>query len=414
MKRKNIIIAITVMLTLTEFIILYYFRANTIILSLLDEHNRIIDILSLIMPTGLLYILNYYVLSPVIYICLRTVWRLLGHYEYLKKYFDTVITPCVNWLIDINMHWGPLDTSSECQNANSCEGLLALKKSGFCEQKPEIYKCAFRELLDNLTDRGLSSKSLGYPTVVCTSMILYLAACERDSSMEIITDFDRFEQLSKHLWKTRGDRGWGVYAMKTSKEYCCVANTLWALRALRKYQIGETNEYKQYVKMIYEYAHQSKFGFVTGDQPRLITTSMAISLYYEQDDETKKKLSENFDVRKAIEYVFNTFVVHGVQIEVETLLGIDLKVSGAKKAPWNHISTGYAIEALNLAYLNKDLGIISMDLCIQRIKKICKTNVTKANSEHSYYIPDKMEYNNNGIYTFPTAYLIWGLSGFKY
>ena len=412
-KKKNIVIAITIVITLIEFVILFLFKTNKLLSLLLDEDNQILEILSLIMPTGLLYILNYYVLSPAIYLFFCTFWRILGHYEYLKDYYSKIMKACINWLINTDKHWGPLDTSSECQNANSCEGLLALKKSNLYINKSEIYKDAFKEVINNLTEHGLESKSLKKPTVVCTSMILYLAALEHDD-MGIITDDSKLQNLSKYLWSIRGERGWGVYMMKMSNEYCCIANTFWALRALNKYSVGKTTEFKKYIKMMYEYANQSKFGFVIGDQPRLVTTAMAISLYYKLDLNTRNSIDKSFNVKNAINYVFDSFVIKGIQIEVETLTGIDIETQGAKKVPWNHISIGYAIEALNLAYLNNDLGVVKMDLFIRRIKKICRLNLKYVNSEQCYYIPDKMEFNRNGIYTFPTTYLIWGLSSFDY
>ena len=83
----------------------------------------------------------------------------------------------MNTLLDIPkgaevIDWGAVDKATETQNANTCEALIALYKSGM--YKNEVFRSTLSKINLEVNERGLCSKSLGKETVVCTSMILYL------------------------------------------------------------------------------------------------------------------------------------------------------------------------------------------------------------------------------------------------
>lgn len=410
--KKGARIGCTIVLFAVEIIILLRVITISELEEFVNNSSWWIDLFSLTAPVPLLYTVNYYMLAPAVYYTARFVWHNTGHYNYYKKRYGEIITNSIGWLVNIRTRWGVVDQAEVMQNANTCEGLLALRASGKYREKSEIYKQAFCSVIDNAVEDGLPSKSLLKPTVVCTSMLLDLVAQERKDPTDIIENYEIYEGIAQKLWSVRTtSHGWGVYVTKTKDENCSLANTYWALRALSGYSVGQNKEFCDYVKSIYEHSRQGKFGFSFGDNPRLSVTSMYLSLYYHLDLETRKKISGTYDHKAAINFVYDMLVLKDTQLEFETLLGIDIAGKGGPaKAPWNHITIGYAIEALLLAYKNKDLSIIKTDLLFSWINRTIKKNVKTVDGGLCYYIPHNMEHNSKGIYTFPTAYLIQGLS----
>ena len=53
-----------------------------------------------------------------------------------------------------------------------------------------------------------------------------------------------------------------------------------------------------------------------------------------------------------------------------------------------------------------------MNRCIKRVNLILKSSLHNETDDEMYYIPEKMEKHSLGNYTYPTAYLIWGLNCF--
>ena len=416
MERKSkVITAITVALTIVELIIYYIIRKCGYLNFLLPEDSDwISEFLGFVTPAGIIYLLNYYIIAPVLYCLMCGIWHLTGHYERISKYFDIQVKQCISWLIQTPMHWGPLYTSEQCQNANTCESLLALKKTNYDVKYRVIYEQARENVLNNVTDSGLPSKSLNFETVVCTSMILYLIALEKKAG-DIITHelAEKFERIARNLWNCKSERGWGVYVEALEPEYSCVANTFWALIALNNYSVAQTEEYDSFVKSIYEYSNNSVFGFVIGDRPRLCTTAMAVILYFSLDNMLQEAINQVYDVNIAIDYIFDNFCIKNIQCETETLRGIDLKSPGSAKAPWTHMTMGFAMEAISLAYKNKKLSLIRMDIYIHKLKKICNTRLVRLSEQQQcYFIPEGMQLRDNGVYTFPTAYFVMGLGAF--
>lgn len=412
-RRKKIKITLTIILSVIEFIILYLLRKQGFFSSFTDENiGWIHDFLSYVTPAGIIFLINYYIIESVLYQILYWVWQLMGHYEYVAKWLHEQTDNCIAWLNLAAKHWGSLNNSEECQNANTCEALIAMQKMNYVEKYKNIYDNARNDLYKNVTTKGLQSKSLQYETVVCTSMILYLNALEKNSGkpVENLTE-ETFQRIAKGLWECRSERGWGVYVEKMGPEFACVANTFWALRALNYYDISEREEYAKFVKSIYEYSHNSTFGFVIEDGPRVCTTAMAVILYFSLEKEIQKSIDQVFNVNIAINYVFEKFCIKNIQCETESLVGIDIKCPGSKKAPWTHMTMGFAMEALNLAYKNGRLSLAKMDIYIHKVKTLCKKRLVYVSESHCYFIPEGMELRGNGIFTFPTAYFLMGLSG---
>ncbi len=373
------------------------------------------DFISMLTPAGILYLLNYYIFAPVIFYTFQIVGIAMRNYRILDNKYEKLINQSINWLLRCKKHWGVDENAEILQNANTCEGLLALRKSKKYKEKNETYKNAINVVLNNTTNEGLPSKSLNKPTVVCTSMILDIVAQEREESSGVVIDYEKFELIAENMWNNRSNVGWGVYIKKGNDTECSFANTYWALRALNKYRIGKTKDYKEYLKLIYEYNNNGKFGFQKGDISRLTTTAMYLCLYYSLEECNKKDIGASYNRKKAIEYIYKSFIKDDVQIEKETIWGIkDDNIPGAIKAPWTHITIGYVIEALSMAHKNNDIGKIKFCIILNRINQIVKENVTYVNDECCFYMPNNMERSNYSCFTFPTTCFVQGLSSVKF
>ncbi len=407
-KRRTII---TIILSLIECII--YFSLYDYFINI----ETVISFLTQIVPVGILFGINYYILSPFLYFVCSKLWQLTGHYKYVSKQFNDIAQKCVAWLIDLEHNWGVIDSAPECQNANTCEGLLALKKTGLSNRYNYVYTDAFNRVINELTDKGLTSKSLHSETVVCTSMILYLFALEKKSSNQFDGYEDKFNAIAQNLWSVRSEAGWGVFLEKSNVNNSSIASSFWALLALNEYEnIAHSQDYYDMVRRIFEYSNDSIFGYSRGDSSRLWPTAMSVVLYYSVDNILRCNLNEVYNIRQAVNYIYKQFCLEGTEIETETLSGIEEKCDGAKKAPWTHISIGMVLEALIMAFKNKSISILKMDLVVERVKKICKTNLVYIDDNRTkcYYVPHNMQKKANGVYTFPTAYLAWGLSRFDF
>ena len=318
----------------------------------------------------------------------------------------------IDWLLSINVRWGPVDTAPEMQNANTCEGLIAVKNSNY-KCKSQKYLQAFESILGNMGHAGLCSKSLCKETVVCTAMLLELAAMERKQSSNVIKDFSVFDRMAEHLWSVRNpEYGWGVYVAYMADSDCLNVNTCRALLALQHYpKISESAEYFQLCQQMFESEVNGKFGFFVGGSPKLTPTAMFTCLFYRLSKEYRDIISQSFDVKAAVDYVYKRFVDKNVQFETESLIGIEKNGMGVKKAPWNHITVGFAMEALAAAYENNMLSKSKWENLLKRIDSMLtdpEVVIVVAEGRKRYH-PEEMELPRSGNFTFPTTYLVNGL-----
>lgn len=387
------------LLTLLRDFIFLIFRTET----------DILDAIALVTPAGVLYLMNWYFVTPLVEVAFELIQSKIGDFRPIDKQYKVIVRKLNNWLVNMPCHWGAVDKATETQNANTCEALIALYKSGM--YKNEVFRSTLSKINLEVNERGLCSKSLGKGTVVCTSMILYLMG-ELKGKVDYEIWHDKYDALARRLWNSRCKYGWGVFMEKPSFEDCSNVNSIWALRALNQYSTRDTREFKEFILEFYEHSKFGKFGFSQQDSSRLTPTAMAIVLYYELEPNLRRRIMQRYKVDEAIKYVFEQFVNKGIDYEVETLIGIKKANMGVAKAPWNHILIGYAIEALTLAYKYGNLKIYQMNKCVKRIELILKSSLYNETPDEMYYIPEKMERHGLGNYTYPTAYLVWGLNCF--
>lgn len=317
----------------------------------------------------------------------------------------------IHWLTEIRCKWGPLDTSIERAHANTCEGLLAMKITGYDVIKKHLYERTWQQLCNEATINGLSSKTLNNETVICTSLLLLLGAAER----ERLSDYEKrkFDDMAQHLWNARNeDYGWGIYVTKMDDSFCSYAYTAWALRALQEYSaIRNSCDYQAFCHQVFESVADGVFPFFPGGQKRLIVTAMYLGLYYRMTPAWQSE-QLSFDKVKSIEFIYQQFVEQNLQFEVEIVYGLSLLNPGAEKAPWNHIVVWPVIDALCLAFEHGDLTPERWDKLLLHMKTILNKNVHAVGVEENltYYHPEGMDKSRIGRYTYPTAYLIMALN----
>lgn len=411
-KMKLIKIILTIILSIIEALIsCWLYRNNFMVIS-----NESLQFLTYIAPTGFLFFVNYWILSEILIYLGIEILYLFGHYKYITKKYNKITLECIAWLAHTNLHWGVIDKAKQCQNANTCEGILAIMKAGLENRYSNVYQEALSEVFNNITDRGLESKSLKYESVVCTAMILNIYAAGRKKSNKFYPQLNgKFTKIANNLWEARGKCGWGVFVEKAEDINCSMCNTFRSLIVLNEYNVCDKNEYYSMVRRIYETSNKSLFGFVLGDRPRLVSTAMSVVLYFNLDENIREKLDEVYNVKTAVNFVYKQFCLKGVETEVETFYGLESKSGGVKKAPWTHVTIAYSIDALTAAYTNKVIGIAKMNMLITRIDNIYNKRIIYINEDklQCYYVPKDIEIRNDGIYTFPTAYFVMGISSFN-
>ena len=403
-KRERIIA--TVCLTIIEGFVANYLRR----LKILNFSGFWFQFLTIVAPVGFLYFINFYLLSLPTLRIVFALLDLLGCYKRKAKRYNAYILDCANWITNLDVKWGPIASATEAENANTCEGLIALKLANLDKTFEEIYDDIWGDLLERASSQGLISKSLGFETVVCTSMLLYLCSLEKDRLNK--SQKQKVDGIAKYLWEVRTKQGWGVYVEKIRQNECVNANSFWALRALNLYGYSSQREYRKLLKQIYGMSANSLFGYTNGDEPRLSTTAMAIVLYYELPSSIQQDLSKIFSVKKAISFVEKKFCKEKIEFETEILYGIDRKSKGPKKSPWNHIAVSWVSAAIVAAYFHKDINSVTLRGFLHRIDSICEDRIhyISDNGGNCYYLPKGSPTNSRDIPMYPTCYLMYGLT----
>ena len=411
---KIVMNILTILLLIIELLLLFVLKDIPFISNVIEniENKNLLSWLPLLLPSsGILYAVNFSFISPLIYKFILWLGGYLGYFKIYRSQFESVIAKTVKWLTSNGCRWGPYENSNIMQNANTCEGLLALISTRQHKRYLRIYDESLNSVVKNATLNGLPSKSLSKETVVCTSLLIIIAVYDKEKNNgKVVKSLTPYKKMGKVLWECRSSCGWGVFMCKTNEPYCSFANTFRALFALLMIKNVRPIDLNLYIRSIYELSDNSLFGFTPNDQPRMTTTALSIIIYYNLSISAQKLINEVYDVNEAIQYVISTFCNDDYQqSEIETLEGINNGSNGIKKIPWTHISSGYAIKAICIAYKNHDLNSFFMNKFLKKVRKICDLNVITLPNDMSYYIPNNM-ITNQGIATYPSAYLLYGLS----
>ncbi|MDO5132462.1 MAG: hypothetical protein Q4D81_05725, partial [Eubacteriales bacterium] len=319
----------------------------------------------------------------------------------------------VNWLLSRPAHWGITGSASEPQYANTCEGLLALRGTGFYEKKRESYRGALQVLTEAVLPTGLPSRTVNRPTVINTAMLLCLIAEEKKNPSGVIDSYDLYDEIASSLWFLHAEDGWGPLILRAEKKECRLVNTWWALRALYQYGFLERPEegdaFRQLLTGIYEKNRGGTFGYSASDAPRLTVTAMYLLLYYDLPRRIREEIDKDYDPRAAAAFIYRRFVTEKCQVEVESIDGTYAGGTFIAHTPWKHIASAYAMQALAAARRNRDLSGSKMADVYRRTSNILTQDLRSPAVGENCYLPSDIELPRTGPYTFAAAHLILGL-----
>ena len=260
---------------------------------------------------------------------------------------------------------------------------------------------------------GLPSRTVNRPTVINTSMLLCLAALEKQKSTGVIDSFDLYDEIAANLWFLHAEDGWGPLILKASKKEARLVNTWWALNALFRYgyleRPEEGAEFRQFLTGIYEKNRGGTFGYSASDSPRLTVTAMYLLLYYDLPKSVREEIRHDYDPQQAAEFIYRRFVDEKCQVETESIDGTFAGGTYIAHTPWKHIASAYAMQALAAARKNRDLSPKKMNEVFRRTSQILSGDLRSPAVNESCYLPSDIEVPRTGPYTFAASYLIMGL-----
>lgn len=359
------------------------------------------------------FLLIWFLIAPPICRFLKNLRFKLSTLRKIRRQIRSRQRSLLNWLLSRPAHWGITGTASEPQYANTCEGLLAIRSAGFLEKKRESYRSAFQTLTEAIVPTGLPSRTVNRPTVINTSMLLYLIAMEKKSPTGVIDSFDLYDEIAANLWFLHAENGWGPLILRADKKECRFVNTWWALRALYQYgyleRAEEGDAFRQLLTAIYEKNRGGTFGYSPSDAPRLTVTAMYLILYYDLPRALREEIAGDYDPRAAADFIYDRFITEKCQVEVECVDGTFAGGTYIAHTPWKHIASAYAMQALAAARKNGDLPRRDMDDVYRRTSEILSQDLRSPAANESCYIPADIEISRTGPYTFAAAHLILGL-----
>ncbi len=359
------------------------------------------------------FLLIWFLIAPPICRFLKNLRFKLSTLRKIRRQIRSRQRSLLNWLLSRPAHWGITGTASEPQYANTCEGLLAIRSAGFLEKKRESYRSAFQTLTEAVVPTGLPSRTVNRPTVINTSMLLYLIAMEKKSPTGVVDSFDLYDEIAANLWFLHAENGWGPLILRADKKECRFVNTWWALRALYQYgyleRAEEGDAFRQLLTAIYEKNRGGTFGYSPSDAPRLTVTAMYLILYYDLPRVLREEIAGDYDPRAAADFIYDRFITEKCQVEVECVDGTFAGGTYIAHTPWKHIASAYAMQALAAARKNGDLPRRDMDDVYRRTSEILSQDLRSPAANESCYIPADIEISRTGPYTFAAAHLILGL-----
>ena len=359
------------------------------------------------------FLLIWFLIAPPICRFLKNLRFKLSTLRKIRRQIRSRQRSLLNWLLSRPAHWGITGTASEPQYANTCEGLLAIRSAGFLEKKRESYRSAFQTLTEAVVPTGLPSRTVNRPTVINTSMLLYLIAMEKKSPTGVVDSFDLYDEIAANLWFLHAENGWGPLILRADKKECRFVNTWWALRALYQYgyleRAEEGDAFRQLLTAIYEKNRGGTFGYSPSDAPRLTVTAMYLILYYDLPRALREEIAGDYDPRAAADFIYDRFITEKCQVEVECVDGTFAGGTYIAPTPWKHIASAYAMQALAAARKNGDLPRRDMDDVYRRTSEILSQDLRSPAANESCYIPADIEISRTGPYTFAAAHLILGL-----
>ena len=322
--------------------------------------------------------------------------------DYQKDYIKSLLfCPC---------KWGTYSYDEVPQNANTCEGIIALLLAHQYDVNTDVIEKGIEYLMGETTEGGLPSKSLQTETVVPTSMMLSIVSNYKSNEF-----LKKVNPIAKKLWESRSESGWGLYVRKM-KKYANIGCTYWAIKALAEYIDIPENEYRTFIRSLFKYENTYSYGRTIDDvnprMPYLYSTSMMYIIYMMLDEVNKQLIGKKYDKNRALQYILKEFDNPVFLVEQEGINGVN--VGGnvfVHTINWNHMTIHYSLQAISIAIKKGEIEKESIPDVLERVK-----SVLAENSEHSdrrlYWSAPNMtlEREQRGKMIFPTMHIVMGLS----
>lgn len=354
---------------------------------------------------GLAVAVNLFVLSPLIYLLVRQIYYRAGRMGAMRSEYGRICRGLINYLASLNTCWGVYSGSASEQNANTCEALLALHLTGLHTTRKDTYREAFQRVIDESTDQGLSSRTIGRPTVINSGMLLYLAAMDRDDQNGLIRDYSRFDEMAQNLWHLRSDGGWGVLVDKARESDVRLVSTWWALYALERCGYATRNDYAQMILSVFEKSRHGTFGYTAADSPRLVVTAMYLLLYFRMPKKLQRRIRREYSVSDAVSFIYEQFVLRRQEVEYEYVDGMFFGGKALIHTPWKHMAGAFAIAALLTAANHGRLDLTRLGRLFDAVGDLVDQEVSELASSELCYEPQDLELPVTGHLTYPSAYL---------
>lgn len=306
--------------------------------------------------------------------------------------------------------WGPCSYDTIPQNANTCEGIMAL----ILASQNDTYADLINQIIINLakthTNSGIKSKSLGAETVVPTSMYLYI--CKKYGIKNLQEETNN---IANYLWDARCDSGWGLY-VKNMDNYTNIGCTYWAIMGLDGYTTIPDKEFYAYIRSLFKYRNTYTFGRTIDDVnpriPFLYSTSMMYIIYMLLSEVDKLFVGSRYNKTKALNYIMQNFDNPFYMVEQEGISGVNLGgTTSVHTVNWNHITIHYSLFAISLAISNGEISPGDTLNILNRVKKIITENSEPSDGRLYWSAPNMtLEKGNRGKMIFPTMHFVMGLS----
>lgn len=325
---------------------------------------------------------------------------------------DQFLEGYLNSILYCPFKWGPFTYDEIQQNTNICEGALAIVSLNRKDKYNEIIEETIETLINEITDVGLSSKSLGVETVVPTAMFICLYE-------KIYNDInEKVRIVCDNLWKARSNNGWGIY-VKSMRKHANIGCTYWALYGLKEVSFIPKEDFQRYIKSLFKYENTYTFGKniseVNPRMPYLYATSMMYIIYNMLSDESKKQVGTNYNPKKAVEFIVKSFDNPFYLSESEGIDGVEIdgKLS-VHTVNWNHMTIDYSLTAMSIAISS---NLIEREVILDILNRICKMLIEYSvkDGNRFYWCSPNMilERESRGKMIFPTMHIVMGLSNIR-
>lgn len=347
-----------------------------------------------------------------------------SNWNLFEELYTDLSSKFTNAILNCDYKWGPYSDDKTIQNANVCEGGLALCaiQFEFEDEYKKFIMDAFYYLGTQKNELGIPSKSLKERTVVPTSMYLYFASCLKKFNWIDDNDWEEACHMAQNLWNIRNEDGWGIYIMQHSNNVCNIGCSYWALRAIGEYK-GVVDEitYNEFIKSLFRYQKTNLFGSSLNatlrnmGRTKLYATAMMLHLYFLCNSKTQGEIDKKFDYREALDYIQKNFDVQEYISETEEIEGTDaIETESIHYVNWTHITLRYCIDAIAESIRLGKLKEIEIDIFLGRLCKIIKNNIYEK-SVLAYWVDRNkiFEKEGRGYLIFPTMHILMGLANLK-